>query len=68
MNNLNQITKEELERGLKIAARVVSLYGEPYLPVFNRLLKEVEKLKDRQEKESIAIKLAKTYAALEEIE
>ena len=57
---------KELERVIKIAARVVVLHGEVYLPLFNRLHKELVKEKEKQETESLAFKLAKSYADLEE--
>lgn len=57
---------QELERVTKIAARIVVLYGETYLPIFNRLHKELVITKEKQETVGIAFKLAKRYAELEE--
>lgn len=61
----HQVQLRDLEKALKIAARVVVMYGEVYLPVFNRLHSEVEKMKAVQDKESLAIQLAKEYADME---
>lgn len=61
----NQPSLEQLEHGLKIAARIVVLYGEAYIPVFTRMHEEVEKAKANQSKESLALRLAKEYAEKE---
>lgn len=62
----DHVLVNELERAIKIAARVVVLHGEVYLPLFNRLHKELMKEKEKQETESLAFRLAKSYADLEE--
>jgi hypothetical protein len=60
------IQPEQLRRALKIAARVVVLYGDAYVPLFERLRQEVMKLDEEKKTESLAIQLAKQYADLEE--
>lgn len=61
----NPPSLEVLERALKIAARIVVLYGETYLPIFNRLHEEVEKMKAMQCKKDLALLLSKSYADME---
>lgn len=56
---------QQLEHALRIAARVVVFYGETYIPIFNRLHDEVEKLKLNQDKENLAVLLAKQYTNME---
>jgi len=46
----------------------VVLYGEIYLPIFERLHKELIASEGKEHTESLAIQLAKKYAALEETE
>lgn len=58
----NHVSDAELEHALKIAARVVVLYGDAYLPVFNRMHREVENRKAAKEKENLAHQLARKYA------
>lgn len=58
----NNVSDAELEHALKIAARVVVLYGDAYLPVFNRMHREFEVRKNAKEKENLAHQLARQYA------
>lgn len=58
-------TLSELENVLKIAAKAVVLYGQIYLPIFDRLRGEVENMKAEHTKENLAILLAKKYAETE---
>lgn len=62
MTTLSGISITELERAVKTAARVVSLYGEIYLPVFERLHEELEKMKRLEEKKILALNLVKGYS------
>jgi hypothetical protein len=65
MADYNQPSLEQLEKALKIAARVVVLYGEAYISTFNRLHEEAERMKADQSKENLAILLVKKYADME---
>lgn len=38
----DEITLEMLEEGLQTSARIVKLYGKKYLPIFERMHREVE--------------------------
>ena len=44
------ISRVEIERGLKTAARLVDTYGETYWPVFDRLELELGKRRLRRER------------------
>jgi len=61
----NEISIDDLTRAVKIAARVVVLYGDVYLPIFNRLHSELEKAKENLGAKEMAIQLAKKYAEVE---
>lgn len=52
----------QLEHGLKIAAKVVAMYGDVYLPGFMRLKNEVLIAKQRSEAKAEAILLANEMA------
>ena len=41
------VTTERIRRSLAIAARIISVYGDDYLPVFERLELELEAAKNR---------------------
>ena len=56
-----QFSIEELGRALKIAARVVALYGEIYLPIFNRLHAEMTKAKEDENAKALALRIALSY-------
>jgi bacterioferritin (cytochrome b1) len=60
----NHFSIEELEHAFKIAARVVALYGETYLPIFNRLHEEVLMAKGKQNQKSLAMQLALSYSEI----
>ncbi|MBE7172358.1 MAG: hypothetical protein INR73_17355 [Williamsia sp.] len=66
--SLHQIPDSDLNRAIKIAARVVVLYGDVYLPIFNRLHIELMKLKEKKEAENLAFQLVKAYADINENE
>lgn len=61
----NEISLDDLTRAVKIAARVVVLYGDVYLPIFNRLHSELEKAKENLGAKESAIQLARKYAETE---
>lgn len=52
------ITEEQLREAYKIAADIVARYGDAYLPVFERLHKEVQKLNVASDLKSIALNIA----------
>ena len=58
----DNISINELERAVKISARVIALYGETYLPVFNRLHSELNLEKAKQNQKSLALQLAMSYS------
>jgi len=53
---------EQLEAALGVAAELVSLYGEIYLPIFNRMEQEVDAARERSLSVSRAILIAKKRA------
>jgi len=53
---------EELEHAKKIAARVVTLYGDTYLPIFQRVLDEINKAKQAETIKQLALKEALSYS------
>jgi hypothetical protein len=59
----SQHSIEELEQSLKIAAQVAVLYGDAFLPVFNRLHAELMKSQNLRDNKNLAYQLAKSYLA-----
>ncbi len=55
---IESITIDKLHGANLIAARIVAKYGDAYLPVFNRLHKEVQKQKESEEIKNIALTVA----------
>lgn len=39
---------EEIYKRMKIVAKIISLYGDAYLPIFERLQSELEKAEQRK--------------------
>lgn len=58
-------TVEQLTQALKISAKIVTLYGEIYLPVFNRIHAELLKAQEKEAQKNLALDLAKSFASLE---
>ena len=56
-------TVQEIEHAMKILAKVVSMYGETYLPIFKRLHTEFLKAQEANETKALAIEIAKGYDA-----
>jgi len=54
-------TMQEIEHVLKLAAKVVALYGDAYLPTFQRLHREFQMAKDNQDQKTLALKIAMQY-------
>jgi len=52
------ITDKELEQAYRQAAVIVAKYGETYLPIFDRLAKEIQKRKTKLDLLEKAIELA----------
>ncbi|MFT3909719.1 MAG: hypothetical protein QM737_09870 [Ferruginibacter sp.] len=55
------IGNDIVEHAYKIAAKVISLKGELYLPVFERLHSEKEKIENKISAKNIALKVAAMY-------
>ena len=55
-------TMQEIEHVLKLAAKVVALYGETYLPTFQRVYLELQLMKERETNKALALKQAIDYA------
>jgi hypothetical protein len=55
-------TLKEIEHAMRIAAKIVTLYGDTYLPTFQRLHSESLKAKEREGNKLIALKLAMDYS------
>lgn len=54
----NSVTDEMLEQAYIIMAKIIRDHGEKYLPVFNRLHKEREARKAKQDLKNIALQIA----------
>jgi hypothetical protein len=52
------ISIEQLMQARKIAAKVVSLYGQKYLPIFTRLNEELKKFDDTKRLIDLALQIA----------
>jgi hypothetical protein len=52
---------EKLEHAYQIAAKVVSLYGDAYLPIFERLHLDLEDQKKNRDLKRIALDTASAY-------
>jgi hypothetical protein len=59
-----KVSIEELERMLKVAADVVALHGETYLPIFKRLHDELLKAREAEKIKKLAMEIALQYATL----
>lgn len=53
-----KLVKADLIRARQIAAQIVARFGDDYIPVFRRLLTEVENLNCVQETKGLALKMA----------
>lgn len=62
VNFNTQISIRDLEHALKIAAKVVALYGEVYLPGFMRLKNEVMAAKQKNDAKAEALLIANMMA------
>lgn len=65
LTDSSQPSIQELEHALKIAAKVVALYGQTYLPIFCRLQNELVKAKEAERMKTLALQLAASYSELE---
>lgn len=59
------LTPEQIRKVYKIAAEVVRLYGDTYLPVFERIHEEVEKINQKQSMKTLALSVASANSDLE---
>lgn len=58
----NKLSVANLEHAVKILARVLSLYGEIYLPLFNRLYADLQTAKEADKMKTLALQLALSYS------
>ncbi len=58
MTKIDGLTFEEIHKLYRVAARVVAMYGDAYLPVFSRLHTEVEKINTLENIKSVALEMA----------
>ncbi|MCH5716689.1 hypothetical protein [Niabella hibiscisoli] len=61
----SSISFYELEQAYKIAARIVAVFGDAYLPSFQRLHEEVQKRNKQQSLKSIALDIANKSRAFD---
>ena len=54
------ITLTQLQTAYKIAAKVVTQYGDVYMPIFKRLHEEVDKRMAEEKLKNIALQVAQT--------
>lgn len=54
------LTIEDYKRAYKIAAKIVSKYGDKYLPIFERAHKEFMKAEANLDLKAIALRIAET--------
>jgi hypothetical protein len=54
-------TVQEIEHAMKIAAKVVAVYGDTYLPIFKRLHSELLKAQESNATKNLAIQIAQQY-------
>lgn len=59
--NLTSHSLSNLEKCLQIAARVVALYGDVYVPIFERVHDEVLKVRQKGYIKLLAINIAIDY-------
>ena len=54
----DQLTEEQIKHAYQIAAKVVRLHGDKYLPIFQRLHIEMEKIKQNEQIKAIALSVS----------
>lgn len=50
-----------LKNAVRIASEIVKLYGEKYLPFFQRLHDDLVKLQEEEKQKSLVLKIAMEY-------
>ena len=55
----NELTLERAIRAKKLAAKIVTIHGEAYLPYFIRMEREVERLSKEREAFGRAVEIAR---------
>ena len=50
MDTKRPITDKDIEKGLRILARIIGLYGDRYWPLFDRLEQELSERRSRAER------------------
>lgn len=59
MQTSDSPTIEELEHAQMIAANVVAIFGDAYLPIFERVLKEIYEYQKRMSVKSLALNISR---------
>lgn len=65
-NKSAEVTFDDLLRATKIAAKVVALYGDVYLPIFKRMHTELESAKQKEAEKEKWMQLVNSYLPDEE--
>jgi len=58
LHNSHPMTIERLQHAQKIAAQIVKVHGEDYLPYFEKLEEEIKRYSQKSEAYERALKLA----------
>lgn len=58
----SQLSIHELEHALKIAAKVVAMYGDVYLPIFSRVQNDLTKAMETDKMKTLALQMANSYS------
>ena len=61
----DQLSLAQIKRAYHQAAKIVTLYGDKYLPIFERLEKEYHDKKDKVKTLNRAIKIAEKHTGCE---
>jgi hypothetical protein len=59
----NKNPLEALKRDYRIAAKIVELYGDKYIPGFIRVHEEIQKHSALNDAKNLALKVAKGYSS-----
>lgn len=65
-NKNGEVPFDDLVRATKIAAKVVALYGDVYLPIFKRMHTELENAKQKETEKEKWMQLVNSYLPDEE--
>lgn len=59
VNDNKPMTEDRIRNAYQISAKLVELYGDVYLPIFERMHKEVELLSQKRGMKELALSVAK---------